>query len=69
MKFNLRLRSLFLQAQELIGDGVFSLKTRSELLAVLEEHAGSWESDKQEVPVDRGFFMIGSSDGEPKSKA
>jgi len=60
---------LFLQAQELMGNGVFSLKTRSELLAALEKHFDSLTSAGREAPVDRGFFMIGSSDGKPQRKA
>jgi len=69
MKSNLRLRFLFLQVQELIGEGVFSLKTRAELLEVLKKHGANGVADTQEAPVDRGFFMIGAADDEQKRKA
>jgi len=65
MKFSPCLRFLFLEAQELLGNGVFLLKTRSKF----ERHLGKLAVGTQEVPVVRGFFMIGSSDGEQKSKA
>jgi hypothetical protein len=65
----MKLRSLFFQVQKLLGNGVFSLKTRSEFLEVLEKHGESCAVDTREAPVDRGFFRIGFADGEQKGKA